>query len=142
MDNTLKYKLGATIAIDKRKVLDYFSAYINYQVEDSKKESYVCKDYSLLILQQSDIKGKVFVKFHLNLHVDTSKKTMSSQGKIWFMQFCKEHNSEIQNLRTGVVMPVSDGAIMSDLFSSEAYRLAKHHFQHPNDKQNKKTITK
>jgi len=142
MDTIPKHKLGATISIDKWKVLEFFNPYIDHKVEDSEKETYVCKDNSLLILQQSDTDGKVFVKFHLNLLIDASRKSVSIQGKVWFMEFCKEHHSEIQNLRTGVVMPVSDGAIMSDIFTSEAFRLAKHYSQHPNDQNNKKTTNR
>ncbi|GAA4272518.1 hypothetical protein U6A24_09780 [Aquimarina gracilis] len=142
MDTALKHKLGTTIAIDKREVLDYFSVYINNQMEDSKNESYLCKDYSFLILQQSAIKGKVFVKFHLNFLIDASQKTMSFEGKNWFIRFCKTYNSEIQNLRTGVVMPASDGAIMSDIFTSEAFRRAKHRSQHPKDLRNKNKMNR
>jgi hypothetical protein len=134
MDIIPKHKLGTTIAVDKQKVLTYFNIYIDHKIEDREKEYYTCKDGSILILQPSNIESKVFVKFFLNLQIDPTRKSVSFIGKIWFMNFCKENNSEIQNLRTGVVMPVSDGAIMSDIFTSEAHRLARHYAEHPKDK--------
>jgi hypothetical protein len=125
-----KHKLGTSTAIDKQKVFDYFNIYIDYKIEDTERESYVCKDGSVLILQPSSIEGKIFVNFHINIEVDYT-------GKIWFMQFCRENNTEIQNLRTGIIMPVSDGAIMSDLWSSEASRISRHFANNPKDKQKK-----
>lgn len=133
-----KYKLGTTIAIDKQKVLTYFDIYIDHKIENEEKEFYTCKDGSFLILLPSKIESKVFVKFHLNLQIDPFRKSVSFLGKIWFMNFCKENKSEIQNLRTKVFMPVSDGAIMSYIYTSESHRIAKHYAEHPKDRQNDK----
>lgn len=135
MNTNLKHKIGTTIAIDNQKVLNYFSKYIlsNQQLNDAKKNSYWCIDDSIIVLKPSENKEKVFVQFHLNFLVNPSKNSISFEGKIWFMEFCKKYNSEIKNLRTGVVMPVSDGAIMSDIFTSETFRLAKHRANHPKD---------
>lgn len=139
MDVIPKYKLGTTIAVDKLKVLAYFNIYIDHKNGETGKESYTCKDGSILILLQSNIESKVFVQFHLNLQVDPVERSVGFLGKIWFMKFCEENNSKIQNLRTGVVMPVSDGAIMSDIFTSESYRLARHYTEHPKDRKNGKS---
>jgi len=134
-----KHKLGTTVAIDKEKVLDYFEVYIDKKNEDTVKESYNCKDGSVIILRPSNIESKVFVKFHLNPQIDTIKRSVGYIELILIMKFCKENNSEIQNLRTGVVMPVSEGAIMSDIFTSEAHRIARHYANHPKDRQNTKS---
>ncbi|WP_337085142.1 hypothetical protein [Elizabethkingia anophelis] len=128
-----KYKLGTTIAIDRLKVLSYFDIYIAHKNEGTEKETYTCKDGSILILQPGNIDTKVFVKFHLNL-LDPIENALSFPGKNWFIQFCRENNSEIQNLRTGVIMPVSNAYIMSDIFTSEAFRISRHYATHPKDK--------
>lgn len=125
-----KYKIGTIIAIDRQKVFDFFSDYIAYKEEDATKETYVCKEGSLLILQPAENEEQVWVKFHVNIE-------NGFLGKIWFMNFCRAHHSLIQNLRTKIVLPVSDGAIMSEIYSSEACRIMKHYWCHPKDKQEK-----
>ena len=131
-----KYKLGTIIAIEKQIVMDYFLTCIDFESEEAEKESYTCKDGSLLILQPSNNENKVFVKFHCNLQVNPQEKSVCFLGAGWFLDFCKKNNLEIQNLRTKTVMPSSEGAIMSDIFTSEAFRLAKHYVRHPKDRTN------
>lgn len=126
-----KYKIGTTIPIDKQKVLDFFSVYIEYQKENAVKETYVCKGGSILILQPSEDEKQVWVKFHVNIEKDF-------YGKIWFMDFCRTHHSLIQNLRTKVISPVSDGAIMSEIYNSKEFRIANHFMSHPKDLQEKR----
>lgn len=139
MDTIPKYKIGTSIAVDKEKVLDYFSIYIDHKNENEELETYTCRDNSLLILQKSKEENKVFVKFHCNIEVNTQQKSISFPGKSWFLVFCNEIGCGIQNLNTKVIMPASDGAIMSDMFSSEAFRIAKHFASHPKDKPKHKT---
>lgn len=134
-----KYKIGTSIAVDKQKVLDYFYIYIDHKNENEELETYTCKDNSLLIIQQSKEENKVFAKFHCNIEVNVQEKSTSFPRKSWFLVFCREIGCEIQNLSTKVIMPASDGAIMSDMFSSEAYRIAKHYASHPKDKPKNKT---
>lgn len=135
MELDLKYKIGTTIAIDRQKVLHFFSPYIDSPVEGATVETYTCREGSLLILLPSGIKENVFVQFHLNLNADPQNPEGDLEGKIWFMQCCKQYGSEIKNLRSGEILPVSDGAIMSDLFSTKAYRIASHFYNNPKDKQ-------
>lgn len=129
MKQQLKYKIGTTIAIDRQQVLDFFSPYINRPFEAAPTETYICREGSLLVLVPGDTEEKVFVHFHLNLYAATF------EGKIWFMRFCSKHASEIKNLRSGAIMPVSDGAVLSDLFGSRAFRIAQHYIDNPKDKQ-------
>ncbi len=137
MDIIPKYKIGTSIPVNKQKVLDYFSIYIDHKNENEKTETYTCTDNSLLILLQSKEENKVFVKFYCNIGVNTQDNSMNFPGKTWFLVFCQENGSGIQNLNTKVIMPASDGAIMSDLFSSEAFRIAKHFASQPKDKPKK-----
>lgn len=129
MEQQPKYKIGTTIAIERQQVLDFFSPYINRPFEAALTETYICREGSLLVLVPGDTPEKVFVQFHLNLYAETL------EGKIWFMSFCSIHASEIKNLRSGVIMPVSDGAILSDLFHSRAFRITQHYIDNPKDKQ-------
>lgn len=133
MDIIPKYKIGTSIAVDKQRVLDYFHDYIDHKNEKEAHETYICKDDSLLVLQKSDQTGRVFVKFHCNIQVNARDKSVGFTGKSWFLMFCEEIGCEIQNLNTKVIMPASDGAIMSDLFSSEAFRKVSHAADHPKD---------
>lgn len=138
MDIIPKYRIGTTIAIEKQNVLSYFEKHIDCKNENETRESYTCKDGSILVLLPSDIASKVFVRFDLNLF-NPIDESVSFIGKIWFMNFCKENNSMIKNLRTGLVMPVSDGAVTSDIFHSKAFRVSLHLANNPKDKQNKRT---
>lgn len=128
-----KYKIGTSIAVDKQKVLDYFRMYIDHKNEHENGETYTCKDNSLLILQQSNEANNVFVKFHCAIEVNTQEKSTSFPGQSWFLAFCKEIGCDIQNVTTKVIMPASEGALLSDLFSSEAFRIANHCASHPKD---------
>lgn len=129
MEQQPKYKIGTTIAVDRQQVLDFFSPYINRPFEATPTETYICREGSLLVLVPGDTPEKVFVQFHLNLYAETL------EGKIWFMKFCSKHASEIKNLRSGMIMPVSDGAILSELFRSRAFRITQHYIDNPKDKQ-------
>lgn len=139
MNNLPKHKFGTTIAIEKQKIRDYFSNYFNHQT-DGPEESYQLIDGSLLVLKPSGIPEKAFVHFHLKLQIDQEDKSVSFQGKNWLMDFCKEYDSQIQNLRTKVVMPVSEGAIMGDIMRSETFRLSLHAANHPKDIKNNRLI--
>lgn len=134
MNTIPKYKIGTSIAVDKQKVLDYFYKYIDHKKENENTETYVCKDSSILILQQGKEENKVFVKFHCTIAVNDQEESMTFPGKSWFLDFCKETGCNIQNLTTKVIIPASDGAITSDMFSSEAFRIAKHSASHPKNK--------
>ncbi len=139
MDSIPKFKIGTSIAVDKQKVLDYFYIYIDHKNEDKDIETYTCKDDSLLILQQSKEENKVFVKFHCNIKVNAQEQAMGFPGQSWFLDFCKEIGCEIQNLRTKIIMPASDGAILSDLLSSEGFRIAKQEAGRAKDKPDNRT---
>ncbi len=137
MKQGLYYKMGTTIAIDRQRVLDFFNTYISHSIASAPFETYLCREGSLLVLVPGDIKENVFVQFLLNLNSDKQEPGRELEGKIWFMKFCKQHNSWIKNLRSGTILPVSDGAIMSDMFSSRSFKIAQHQLNHPKDKQSK-----
>ncbi|MEL1242838.1 hypothetical protein AAEO56_01080 [Flavobacterium sp. DGU11] len=123
-----KYKIGTTICIDKIKVLDFYDRYIDHRKAHEQWEIYTLKDDSVLILKPSNEPNKIFVDLHLNIEIGFI-------GKIWFMEFCKDNHSKIKNLRTGIIMPVSDGAIMSDIYTSKSFGIANHFHNNPKDKQ-------
>ncbi len=133
MEDTLKYKIGTTKPIDEKDVLKFFEVYIDHSIDIPEKGKYVCIDQSVLVLKLSGLEDNVYVEFHLNFEIDSTTQSLGFSGKDWFMKFCNAYNSEIKNLRTKVIMPVSDGAIMSDIRSSEAFKQAKHRAFHPKD---------
>lgn len=137
MQTIPKYKFSTTIPIDKQKVFDFFSTYIEYQIENAVWETYVCKDGSLLVLRPNNNEGSVWVYFHLNITVDQSRQSIGFIGINWMMNFCKEYHSEILNVRKKIVLPVSEGAVMSVIYTSIAFRIAQHYACNPKDRQEK-----
>lgn len=141
MQTIPKYKFSTTIPIDKQKVFDFFSTYIEYQIENAVWETYLCKDGSLLVLRPNNNEGSVWVYFHLNIAVNLSDRTITI-GINCFINFCKIHHSEIMNVRRGIVLPASEGAVMSVIYNSKSFRIADHYLWNPKDRQEKgKKIT-
>lgn len=133
MELHLKYKTDTTIAVDRQQVPE-FSAYINSRQETATVETYSCREGSMPILLLSGKEGSVYVQFHLNLAGDSRNQDIDMEGKIWFMNFCNQYGSEIENLRSGALLAVTDGAIMSDLFSARAAGLPVMLYNNPKDK--------
>ena len=52
---------------------------------------------------------------------------ISVSGKNWFLKFCKQYNSEIifLNKKKKIILPASDGALTSAIFTSVAFLKAK-----------------
>lgn len=138
MQTIPKYKFSSTIAIGRQKVFDFFNTYIEYQLTDAARETYVCKDGSWLVLRPSGTQECVWVTFLLNITVDRSRQLIGFIGINWMMIFCKENHSEIMNVCKGIILPVSEGAVMSVIINSMGFRIAKHYAENPKDLQEKR----
>lgn len=73
----------------------------------------------------------------MNITVDQSRQSIGFIGINWMMSFCKEYHSEILNVRKKIILPVSEGAVMSVIYTSIAFRIAQHYAYNPKDWQEK-----
>lgn len=129
------YKIGTTIPIKSEIILSFFAKHTVDERFNNLTE-FQLKDGSKIQLKRSLDDDKYFVNIYLKFNIiqNLGQKTNSLSFPLQLiLNFFTECNSQIKNLRTNVIMPISEGALLSDIFSTNQFRKAMQLASNPKD---------
>ncbi len=124
------YRMSPIEPLAKSEVLSSFDDALRTPcpVEDSV---WACVDGSEIRFLPSEDKTRFYVEFRVRFHALAVNRGVSFGILPRVLALCQKHGGDVK-VRGGSVLPAT-GGIMSDVFHSEAYRLARHRAEHPTD---------
>lgn len=135
--NTDMYKIGSTIPIKRELIVSFFEKLI-VEKQSMNLYEFELKDGSKLLLKNSIDKDKFFVNIYLKFNIikDEGQKSDTLRFSLYpILKFFTKCDSGMKNLRTNVEMAVSEGALLSDIYSSSQFRKALRIASNPKDSQ-------
>lgn len=124
-----KYKIGTTIPIDKDIIINYFKNVVDFNNVIETQKEYHFQDNSILILKKSLYKNQYFVNFYIQFQV--SDRAIEFKSTPFILKFFIENNSKIKRLNRKEIMYASEGALLSDIYHSRSFKIARHIAEHP-----------
>ena len=129
-ENIPKYKLCTANSVSKADAKLYFSNFIAEETLYKNKEAYECIEGSLLIFHPSGIENFIFLEIHCKIIAKPGTGSVSCKSVMKFMKFCVRQQTDIKIPRNKCIMPASEGALMSDLWNSQAFKKARHYAEY------------
>ena len=123
------YRLQSVAPISRQAVLKVFSGAICSST-DLEGPVWSCLDGSQLKFAVSSYTDLFFVEFACQFQVVANGGVgFGDLGR--FVQLCMEHGGRVKSVRNNSILSASEGAVLSDVFWSKAYRMARHLAEHP-----------
>ena len=125
-----RYRLGMTQAVARDRVYAGFEDVLLASVE-RVSDLWPCVDGSAIVLKDGGGDGLVYVEFQCQFHVRRPDEVgfgLLARA----IAFCREHGGTMRLRRGKLTVPASESAL-SSVFSSRAFRVARHLAAHPRD---------
>ncbi|XXX75413.1 hypothetical protein WMF30_47970 [Sorangium sp. So ce134] len=125
-----KYRLSTVQAVAKDEALASFMDALPGPLLP-EENLWRCQDGSSIVFKASKKNELFYMELQCQFHA-------LPEGNVSFgllprmIEFCRIHGGALRTIRNNSILPASCG-IYSDVFSSNAYRIARHLANHPND---------
>jgi hypothetical protein len=126
-----RYRLRTVTPISRQAVLDAFGAELDSAI-DSNASVWETKDGEVLKFTSADDPDVFHVEFMCRFRVGADRDVAFGNLGL-FVALCQRSDGRIKIVRNNSVVKAS-GGIMSDVFRSQAYRIASHLAENPKDR--------